>query len=353
MAQVAVVPDYQGRVMTSTIGGKDSFGWLNYKAIASSEIVPHMNVYGGEERFWMGPEGGQFAIYFKKGDSFDLENWQVPPVIDTEPYDVVSKNKTHASFRKKTQLTNWSGTQFDIQIDRTVKLLDKLQVQTLIGVPIGESVQMVAFESDNKITNTGTNTWTKKTGMLSIWLLNMLKSSDKTTIVIPFKPGSESELGVKVNDTYFGKVPADRLVVKDDVLFFLGDSKHRSKIGVSPKRAKPIIGSYDANGEVLTLVRYTLPEGAVDYVNSMWELQDNPFGGDVVNSYNDGPPAPGKKPTGPFYELETSSPAAALKMGQSIQHFQQTIHLKGTPAELDKIAQATLGVSLDEITSAF
>jgi len=63
LAKVAIVPQYQGRVMTSTAGGKESFGWLNYEAIASKEIKPHINVYGGEERFWMGPEGGQFAIF--------------------------------------------------------------------------------------------------------------------------------------------------------------------------------------------------------------------------------------------------------------------------------------------------
>ena len=56
------------------------------------------------------------------------------------------------------------------------------------------------------------------------------------------------------------------------------------------------------------LVQFDRPAGARDYVNSMWEVQRDPFAGDVVNSYNDGPPAPAAKPLGPFYELETSSP---------------------------------------------
>ena len=59
---------------------------------------------------------------------------------------------------------------------------------------------------------------------------------------------------------------------------------------------------------MLTLVQYTRPAGATRYVNSMWAIQQNPYGGDVINSYNDGPPAPGAAPLGPFYELETSSP---------------------------------------------
>ena len=83
-------------------------------------------------------------------------------------------------------------------------------------------------------------------------------------------------------------------------------------------------------------------------MNSMWEMQEEPFNGDVINAYNDGSPAPGEPPLGPFYELETSSPAAALKPGETMTHIQQTLHLKGSEA-LDPIAKRLLGVHLDQI----
>jgi hypothetical protein len=85
----------------------------------------------------------------------------------------------------------------------------------------------------------------------------------------------------------------------------------------------------------------------------MWEIQDEPYAGDVVNSYNDGPPEPGAKPLGPFYEIETSSAAAALAPGESLTHVHQTFHFQGPESELDTIALATLGVSLESITAAF
>ena len=68
-AQVAVAPAWQGRVMTSTAGGSDgpSFGWINRELIASRTLQPHMNAFGGEDRLWLGPEGGQFSIFFAKG----------------------------------------------------------------------------------------------------------------------------------------------------------------------------------------------------------------------------------------------------------------------------------------------
>jgi len=353
-ARLAVAPAYQGRVMTSTAQGEKgmSFGWINKELIASGRKQPHINAYGGEERFWMGPEGGQFAIYFAKGVPFDFEHWQVPAIIDTEPFEAVSSKKDTATFRKQANLTNWSGTEFKIQIDRTVGLLSSKEAGGKLDIEVPGSISVVAYQAESKITNKDSKPWKKETGLLSIWILSMFNPSDKTTVAIPFNAGPEESLGPKVNDTYFGKVPADRLAVKDNVLFFKGDGKYRSKIGLSPKRAKPILGSFDAVNKVLTIVQYTKPEGANDYVNSMWEQQEKPYAGDVVNSYNDGPVKPGEKAMGPFYELESSSPAVELKPNESVSHVHRVFHFVGAESDLDRIARATLGVTLDEIKSA-
>jgi hypothetical protein len=353
-AQVAVNPDIQGRVMTSTAGGPDglSFGWINREFLSSGVNNPHMNAFGGEDRFWLGPEGGQFSVFFKKGDPFDLDHWWTPPAVNEGAFDITSQDANRIHFRKVIHLVNYSGTEFDLEVNREVHLLQPAELEAL-GVPVPSGVKMVAYASDNAITNLGVNVWTKETGLLSIWILGMFNPSPATTIVIPFKSGPESELGPAVNDAYFGKVPADRLVVKDGVLFFSGDGKYRSKIGISPARVKPFAGSYDAGNGVLTLVHLTVPEGATDYVNSMWQIQDKPFAGDAINSYNDGPASPGAKPLGPFYELETSSPAAALAPGATLTHVHTTMHLQGPKKALDGIARKVLGVGLDEIAKAF
>lgn len=354
-AQVAVNPDLQGRVMTSTAAGPDgpSFGWIGRDAIASGVNNPHMNAFGGEDRFWLGPEGGQFSIFFKAGEPFDLEHWFTPPPVNEGAFDVASQEADRVHFRKVLRLVNYSGTAFDLEVNREVRLLGAGDAAAL-GVPAPAGVRMVAYATDNNITNLGAAAWTKDTGLLSIWILGMFNPSPATTIVIPFKAGSEAELGPVVNDAYFGKVPADRLVVKanEGVLFFRGDGQHRSKIGISPKRVKPFAGSYDAANQVLTLVHLTVPEGATDYVNSMWEIQKEPFAGDVVNSYNDGPVAPGAKSLGGFFELETSSPAAALGPGGTMTHVHTTIHFQGPEKALDEIAQKTLGVGIAEIKGA-
>jgi hypothetical protein len=352
-SKVAIAPAYQGRVMTSTATGDQgqSFGWINREFIAAGKVVEHMNAFGGEERFWMGPEGGQFSIFFAKGVPFKMEHWFTPAPIDTEPFELEKKSKTTASFEHACTLTNYSGTVFKVKINRDIRLLDSATAWKKLGCKASPKLSMVAFESDNEITNAGKEPWRKDTGLLSIWILCMFNPSPATTVVVPIKTGPESELGKVVTSDYFGEVPADRLVVKEGVIYFSADGKCRSKIGISPKRAKPILGSYDAANKVLTLAQFTIKEGVTDYVNSLWKLQDNPFGGDAANSYNDGPNDLGKT-MGPFYELESSSPAAALAPGKSARHVHRTIHLSGSEAELDAVAKATLGVSLKQITTA-
>ena len=354
-AQVVVAPGYQGRVMTSTTGGSDqpSFGWIGRAAIGSGQRQPHINVFGGEDRFWLGPEGGQYALYFSAGDPFDLDHWQVPEPIDWGAWPVANQSTTSVRVRKRMSLVNYAGTRLDIDVERTVRLLPNDETASALGGALGTRVRSVAFESSNTVTNAGAEPWQAQSGLVSIWILGMFNPSPQTTIAIPFEGGAEAAPGPIVNDKYFGKVPADRLVIGDSILFFRGDGAYRSKIGLPPSRALPIAGSYDSAGRVLTLIQYTRPPGAADYVNSMWEVQREPYKGDVLNSYNDGPPAPGKPPLGPFYELETSSPALNLSPGASRTHVHRTFHLVGPEEELDRIARATLKVGLAELKSAF
>jgi hypothetical protein len=347
-AQLIVLPAYQGRIMTSTAEGNAgaSFGWLNHELIASGKFTEHFSAFGGEERFWLGPEGGQFSIYFKKGVDFKFENWFVPKELDTESFDLVASDKTSVQFEKQIHLDNFSGTAFDLKVNRNISLLNDSAIQQLLGkLPAG--VKSVGFQSDNMITNTGNAEWNKSSGMLSIWILSMLNAGNQTSIAIPYKKGDTAVLGKIVTDDYFGKVAAERLKVGDGLILFKADGNQRSKIGLSPARALPMATSYDATNNVLTIAQFSLPEGKTDYVNSLWEQQQHPFAGDAVNAYNDGP-IEGKQ-MGKFYELESSSPAAALAPGQALSHFHRTIHLKGTKADLNTIAQQLLGVGVDAL----
>jgi hypothetical protein len=353
-ASVLVVPAWQGRVMTSSAEGSEgkSFGWINYKLIESGKVSPQFNAYGGEERFWLGPEGGPFSIYFPKGKEQVFENWIVPKELDSTPYDLIARSSGSAKFKKDFTLANASGTNLEIGIERTVKVLSKSEAEQSLKLQLGDSLNFVAYETENTLTNLGKSGWTEKTGFLSIWLLCMFNPSEQGVVFVPFKSGPEAELGKIVTDDYFGKVPSDRLKVGEGMLFFKTDGKHRSKIGLSPERALPFCGSYDPVSKVLTLLTYSKPEGRNRYVNSKWGDQKEPLAGDAVNSYNDGPVADGSI-MGPFYEIESSSPAALLVPGEKIVHKQQIFHLSGSEGELDAITQKLFGTSLMAIGQAF
>lgn len=353
-AQVMIIPGWQARVMTSSANGRAgfSYGWINYRLIESGKKTEHINAYGGEERLWLGPEGGPFSIYFAPGVKQEFTNWYVPAELDTLAFDLVSKSATRAVFSKQFSLTSYSGTTLDIAIERTVDLLDRRSMAETLGMEIPDSVKGVAYQSDNVLINHGQKAWTKESGMPSIWMLSMLTPSPGVTIFIPYKEGDEKQLGKILNDDYFGKVPADRLTADKGIIWFKADGKHRSKIGIPPRRATAFSGSYDAENRALTVLWCDLPERAADYVNSKWGDQDDPFSGDVINAYNDGPVEDGTQ-MGPFYELESSSPAANLKPGEKLLHRQRIFHFEGSEEELSRITEKVFGLGLEEVKGKF
>ena len=345
-SKVIISPNLQGRVMTSTAGGDQgiSFGWLNYDLLATRKTAKHMTAFGGEERFWLGPEGGQFSIYFKKGKDFSFENWQVPAEIDSEPFELISATKIEAKFTKEMHFDNYLGTALDLRVDRGIRLLTKEAIGQLLGMSISQEVKLVGFESANAITNIGKIPWNKSNGMLSIWILSMLNASEKTMVVAPYQQDGQ---GPVYTDDYFGKVPADRLRHENGVIYFKADAKYRSKIGISPFRALPFIGSYDAEKQVLTVAQFDLPGGISPYVNGKWELQKDPLSGDAVNAYNDG--INNGNQLGKFYEIESSSPAADLEPGKTLTHHHRTIHLMGSKQDLNQISLKVFGITVDQI----
>jgi len=350
-SKVMLSPGLQGRVMTSTTNGDNgaSYGWINYRFINAGEVSSQFNPLGGEERFWVGPEGGPNSWYFKKGQEQVYENWVVPAGIDTEAYEIESQSDKEVVFTHRLNWVNASDYQFVIDVKRTVALVDNAAIAELLGVEMPENVKVLGYKTENQLTNGGETAWNKTTGMPSVWLLGSFNPTPTTTVFIPYNKDFE---GKKINDEYFGKVPADRLVLEDGMVYFKIDGEYRSKIGLPKGSAKDICGSYDSDKKVLNILKYTLPAGDVDYVNGQWGPQEDAFNGDVINSYNDGPTDTGTI-MGPFYEIETSSPGAALAPGESLTHTQYTIHIEGDEATLAEIAAKVFGADLEKIANMF
>jgi len=349
-AKISVAPAYQGRVMTSSLAGDagESFGWLNRKFIAAGRPDAAFNNYGGEDRFWLGPEAGQFGLWFGPDEPFDTDHWKTPAGFGSGSFDVTSQGANSVAMAAEFRVTNRAGTTFHCAVKRTISALTAAAAADALGVHIPDSLRVVAHESRNVLANAGDAAWRREGGLLSIWILGQYKPLPRGKVIVPFIPGAEEQLGPKATTDYFGPAPPERCRVAEDHLLFTCDGQFRSKIGVSPARARPVLGSFDPEGNVLTLVQFNLPANAADlpYVNSLWQVQDRPFAGDAVNSYNDGEAKPSAGQLGPFYEIETSSPAAELAAGESITHTHRTLHLTGEFDALNALAQAALGVDL-------
>jgi hypothetical protein len=352
-ARVLIAPQYQGRVMTSSCNSDSgySFGWINYNLIASQKYKEHINPYGGEERLWLAPEGGQFSFFFKKETPYDFDHWQTPAAFDTMLYNVVTKTDSNVIFSKDISIVNRSGTSFSIHIDRKITLLNPAEINNSLSMSLDSDLLAVAYKSENTLTNIGSFSWSRKTGAPAVWLLGMMKPSKNTTILLPLKR-TASDTSVLVHDTYFGSIPGDRWRVVGLNAFLRADGKFRGKVGIPPANSTKYIGSYDSDNTVLTILEAIRPEQTTDFVNSAWEDQKLPFSGDAFNAYNDGPLKDGSQ-MGPFYELESLSPAAFLQPGNTLTHTQITYHLMGSVKKLDKISRQLLGVSLADIENVF
>jgi len=96
--RIAVSPSYQGRVMTSAVSEDGaSLGYLNRSFIEKGESGTAFDNYGGEDRFWLGPEGGPHALYFAPGDEQDFVHWQTPAALQEGAWEVVERTPLESS----------------------------------------------------------------------------------------------------------------------------------------------------------------------------------------------------------------------------------------------------------------
>jgi hypothetical protein len=352
-SQIIVSAKYQAKVFTSAVDGLDGtgMGFVNYKFFDAGKTDEHMNGFGGENRFWLGPEGGRYSVYFAKDSTQVFDHWHTPKPFDIEPWNVVSADRKTVSFKKEMEVTNYLGNRLKLQVDRSIALIERSEIASGLNVQLHPDVRTVGYRTDNTIVNLNDFEWTKETGTICIWMLDMFNPAPRAVTFIPFNAGSEAELGKTVTSNYFGEIPADRLKVTDRMIFLKTDGAYRSKIGLNAKRTKAIAGNYDPDSKRLTIMTFDVDKDAT-YLSQEWNPDKDPLTGDAMNAYNDGPLADGSI-MGPFLELESVSPAAFLKPMQSLSHKHTVYHFTGEENDLNPITEKLFGVSVNDIKTAF
>ncbi|MEC9031384.1 MAG: DUF6786 family protein [Planctomycetota bacterium] len=351
-SKLLVSPRLQGRIMTAKVGSVESTGLVPQKTISEGEIHEHFNNFGGIDRFWIGPEAGQYGVYFPKGaKELTRDNWQVPASFDKGAFEVIEKTEQRIQLRKKIDVTNLLGVEFETMVTREIGLIPSASLGAELGIELPAGVSYIGCYSDNQLTNTG-NDWDPKSGLIGIWILGMFNASDQAVVIAPFKSADNGKPAY--NDDYFGKVEDSRLKVIGQSVIFRGDARKVGKFGLSQGRTTGLAGSFDFGRNLLTVVRFSVPQAMERYGNSTWHVtQENPYSGDAFQSYNNGDD---KSPDGlaqdAFFELESASPVRPLRKGENISHRHATYHFQGPRKELDKLAAKLLEVSLEEVQAA-
>lgn len=284
-AQLIVSPKYQGKVFTSTADGLagKSMGYINYDVLASDKINEQMNGYGGENRLWLGPEGGRYSIFFKPGAEQVFKNWHTPKPIDIEPWAITASNGKSVSMQKEMEVSNYLGSRLKVMVNRTVRLIEAANVKAMLGIAPNERIKQVAYSTENKITNLNDFAWTAETGTVSIWMLDMFNPAPRSLTIVPYVEGPDSSLGIVATSEYFGPIPADRYKVQNGNVFLKTDGKFRSKIGLNVKRTKAIAGNYDPDAKRLTVMTFDVDRSAT-YLNQEWDAAKDPLVGDALNA---------------------------------------------------------------------
>jgi hypothetical protein len=345
-SKVLVSPKLQGRIMTTKVGTVESIGFVSLPTIAEGETHAGFNNFGGQDRYWLGPEAGQFGIYFDPGADYDRKVWKVPADFDQGPFQVAEKTADRVKLTRDISTRNYVNTQFKVKADRVVGLISTADAAKALGTAVPAGVAYAGSYSDNGLTNAGAAAWKKETGLVNIWILGQFEPGDRTVIIAPFKPGAGQPYH---DEMYFGKVPPDRLKAVGSAMILRADARKEGKIGIPQARTTGFAGSYDFAKNLLVIIRFDVPQEPALYGNSAWiKNQPNPYEGDLFQCYNsDRSGSPDQRYA--FYELESVSPSVELAPGQTVRHRQETYAFQGDYAQLKAIAAKVLGVDLDAV----
>lgn len=345
-SRLAVVPAWQMRVATGSLAEEGaSLGWLNRPKLRAGGQDPRANLWGGLERLWIGPEGGPGSVFFPPGADFDLGSWRIPALVDRLPFRTDQGAETWTAGSAEGRVENRLGECFDLRIERRIELLEP---GLALGLNLPNGVRTLCFASDNTLINAGRSAWDATTGFLCLWTAGMFPHSDKAVAFVAGRPGER----IQVIADYFGELDERRLRAGNWGVRFAVDGMHRSKIGVPASCTTGWQGAWDPQRGRLTLV-YAKVSPNADYLEARWHSRTGPFGGEAIHQYNDGPAKPGGAPFGPFFELESSSPAARLAPGERCVHRSLTVVLEGPRAALEEVARSHTGCTLAQLESTF
>lgn len=343
-SRLLVCPELQGKIICSSCNGEtgQKNGWIAKEFYENRNF--DLNNIGGEDRLWIGPLGSQFSFYYQQISPLNEANWKVPGDLSLGGFIVKSQTNSKISMHRSIQLKNFIGTEFTLDIERDLSILEKRKIEKNLSINLSPSVDYVGFESKNTLTNSGKIKHVKETGLVSLWSAGMFQGTDDTYVLIPL------DKNIHKDSLYasMGKLSEDRFRIIDGILLFKVDGRYRSKIGIPSKIAPTRYGCYSKSMARLTIVEFQWDsEGS--YSKTGPEFQKEPFVGEAIPIYNNGPMDLTISEDSSFYELESLSSMKELSPEESIEHVHTVYHFSAEFQELQILSQMLLGFDLTKI----
>jgi hypothetical protein len=337
--RVAVVPGQLGAVADWTNDGDHG--------LSLAYVSQQSDILGGEH-LWLGPEGGSCSVFFAPGQEQNRSNWR-PPFTPAAMKFTTSRGKLITMSSEMT-VTSCRGVPFECGITRAVEILDPPQAGRDFGLKsLRADVGAVAWQITNTLENRDQRAWSLETGgLICLWDLVQLPQSGRCVSIAPFRDGPENELGPLPTRDYFDPLSDEEAVIvsEKNCMVLRNRGGRRGKRGVSGRRSRGVMGSYDALAGVLTLIRVTeeTAGGEPSWLNNHWGSGEA-FGGDALQFYTD------PNPTGAtgLFELEGFGQAALLAHGEKISLNLELLQVLGSQQELSDCAGQVFGLALKEI----
>jgi len=304
--RVAITPEWNGRVLTSTCDGLkgNSFGCVNVRAIEADRF----EYFGGEDQ------------------------WTISPRIHSFAVESIKENK--AVLQRTLQLTDARGKPAELNMERSISLLNRRRIGDWFGNAVAdalerEDVSVVGFRTTNTVrSNESSHIASRQRGMFN--------GSPHAFVIVstPQKSFTSEPESFPVDIDYLGGAPHGRIRHMPNALLLRADGVGRCQVTMPYSLSPSILGAVELRFGTLTLWTFDLPGDSEE---------------DRVRIYNSGFTHDYGLDWAAQYEVNCFSAARPLQPEEPLIYCQHTLHLAADDNTLDDIVQEIFDVSLAEI----
>lgn len=274
-----LVSERGARVMGIFPGGSTNILWVNPRL---REVLERGEWNMGGLRIWLSPERN---FFYERPEAF--EGWFCPPTIDPGSYKFTGSSRSQAELEGRVSAVDrLQDMELEATIRREVKLVDEDRIL------IRESLLA------------------KYPGPINLWALAQVNPGPHGTVIVPVRPGAEPV-------HYFGPIPQDRLVVRDNHVAFKIDGLRVCKLGVRPE---------DSQSAGAGVIAYVSEIGGDSWSLLVMRTWDAPRSQDECL---DPPKADPAGPRGSVQSYNSGPEAGPERFGEAELHFRPAVGVSG------------------------